>query len=197
MKISFLFSGENKRSWLTKWDSVWENKRAPTRIRTYSDLVVWNNCDFRGVALHDGRKPYFKLSLDVTISSLHNPRLLTPGYKVLVLVHTGHHLEHLLWSIPKQWDEVSVLIQSCEMFLSYCYSHITSQGAHPNVRHSEYSILRVLIGTARLMKLRLGMHMDVAGLRGRLVLLTARAPEEPKCLKLQQVDRLSHVLLGS
>ncbi len=71
------------------------------KTRTYPDLVVWDDGDLRGVALHDGGETDFELHLDVAISSLHDPRLLTPGNKVLVLVHTGHHTVDLLWSIPE------------------------------------------------------------------------------------------------
>lgn len=54
---------------------------------------------------------------------------------------------------------------------------------HSNVRHSVYSILRELMGTTRLMKLRLGMLTGVAGQRGMLALLATRAPQEPKFLR--------------
>ncbi len=57
------------------------------------------------------------------------------------------------------------------------------QSTHPNVRHSLYSILRVLMGAARLMKLRLGVLTGAAGQRGRLALRATRAPQEPKCLR--------------
>lgn len=70
-------------------------------IKTYSDLVVWDNSDLRGVALHNGGKTYFQLCPDVAITSLHDLRLLAPGNKVLVLVHTGHNIVHLLWRIPE------------------------------------------------------------------------------------------------
>lgn len=56
-------------------------------------------------------------------------------------------------------------------------------GTHPNVRHSVYSILPVLMGAARLMKLRLGVLTGVVGQRGRLALLSTRTPQEPKCLR--------------
>lgn len=57
-------------------------------------------------------------------------------------------------------------------------------GTHLNVRHSVYSILRMLRGTARLMKLRLGMWLtEVAGQRCRLVLVATRAPREPGTLR--------------
>lgn len=92
-----------------------------TKIRTYPDFVVWYDSDFRGVALRDGGETYFELGPDVTVSPLYDPRLLTPGNKVLVLVDTGHHIVHLLWSIPEhtvaqrqmhiQWDEIGILIQ--------------------------------------------------------------------------------------
>lgn len=63
--------------------------------------MVWDDGDLRGVALHNGGESYFELRLDVTVSSFSDPRLLAPGNKVLVLVHTGHHVVHLLWSIPE------------------------------------------------------------------------------------------------
>lgn len=69
--------------------------------RTDPDSVVWDDGDFRGVALHDGGETYFKLRLDVTILSLNDPRLLAPRNKVSILVHTGNHIVHLLWSIPE------------------------------------------------------------------------------------------------
>lgn len=71
------------------------------KTRTYPDFVVWDDGDLRGVALHDGGETDFELRPDVTIPPLHDPRLLAPGNKVLVLVHTGHHIVHLLWSIPE------------------------------------------------------------------------------------------------
>lgn len=57
-----------------------------------------------------------------------------------------------------------------------------SRGTHPNVRHSVYSILRVVMGAARLMKLRVGVLTGMEGVRGRLAFLATRAPHEPKCL---------------
>lgn len=56
-------------------------------------------------------------------------------------------------------------------------------GTHPNVRHSVYSILRLLMGAARLMKLLLGVLTQVLGENWRLALLASRIPEEPKILR--------------
>lgn len=63
------------------------------------------------------------------------------------------------------------------MWFSACWRRTYS-----NVWHSVYSILRELMGAARLMKLRQGVDVGATRHRGRLALLAARGPQEPRCL---------------
>lgn len=75
------------------------SKRQKTR-ETYSDFVIGHKGEVGGVALHDRREADDQLRLKVTFFPLNEPRLLTPGNKVLVLVHVGHHIVQLLRRIP-------------------------------------------------------------------------------------------------
>jgi len=72
-----------------------------TRTGTDPDLVVWDDGDLRGVALHDGGETDLQVHPDAAVSSLRDPRLLAPGNKVAVLVHIGHHFVHLLRRKPE------------------------------------------------------------------------------------------------
>lgn len=77
----------------------WESE-----TRTHSDLVVWDDGDLRGVALHNWGETDFELRQNVAVFPLHHPRFLAPGNKMLVLVHAGHHIVDLLWRKPEDTD---------------------------------------------------------------------------------------------
>lgn len=83
---------------------------------TYPDLVVGNDSDLRDVSLDERGETDLQLCHEATASPPQNPRLLTPGNKVLVLLHTGHHLVHLLWGVPEHRDTDTSVSTFCFLF---------------------------------------------------------------------------------
>lgn len=63
--------------------------------------------------------------------------------------------------------------------------------AYSSVRCSAYSILRLLMGAAKLKKLQLGVLMEGTGLSCRLLILPAKIPQDPKCLMRR--NRFMHI----
>lgn len=99
---------------------VFENRTMETGKRTYFDEMRANVGDHGRVPLHHRGKPHLQLCLRVACSLHYRLGLFTPRDEVLVVVHVGYDVIHLLHRVPEEenstWQLDTLLYRNLHVF---------------------------------------------------------------------------------